>query len=178
MPAVTLAPARAESSSAVASPARARARAEALLRGGRRMERRRRAQRRARAAGHLPPSLPPAPFPLPFGGRSLPSPFTLTMPVNGNPMRLSYVVRRSPLRGSRCHCWAAYSEETMDLLHQWQREAPLAQRLTNGAPEGSARALLLVPRLPVLALTLDAAIPWALACSASQAARRGEAGDA
>jgi len=62
----------------------------------------------------------------------------------------------------------------MDLLHQWQREAPLAQRLTNGAPEGSARALLLVPRLPVLALTLDAAIPWALACSASQAARRGE----
>jgi len=61
------------------------------------MERRRRAQRRARAAGHLPPSLPPAPFPLAFGGRSFPSPFTLTMPVNGDPMRLSYVVRRSPL---------------------------------------------------------------------------------
>ena len=63
----------------------------------------------------------------------------------------------------------------MDLLHQWQREAPLAQRLTNGAPEVSARALPLVPRLPGLALTLDAAIPWALACSASQAARLGGA---
>ncbi len=73
---------------------------------------------------------------------------------------------------------AAYSEETMDLLHQWQREVPLAQRLTNGALEGSARALLLVPRLPVLALTLDAAIPWALASSACHAAHRGEAGDA
>ena len=66
----------------------------------------------------------------------------------------------------------------MDLLHEWQREAPLAQRLTNGAPEVSARALPLVPRLPVLALTLDAAIPWALASSASQAARSGEAEDA
>ena len=70
------------------------------------------------------------------------------------------------------------TEEKMDLLHQWQREVPPAQRLTNGAPEVSARALPLVPRLPVLALTLDAAIPWALACSASQAARRGEAEDA
>ena len=53
----------------------------------------------------------------------------------------------------------------MDLLHQWQREVPPAQRLTSGAPEVSARALLLVPRLPVLALTLDAAIPWAFASS-------------
>ena len=86
--------------------------------------------------------------------------------------RMSYAGRHSVDR--RHPQSTGVPEEKMDLLHEWQREAPLAQRLTNGAPETSARALLLVPRLPVLALTLDAAIPWALASSACHAARRGE----